>query len=119
MSSQVREIEAKLLLKKHDRRVRLLRDLCRGPAYFKLSQLISFVAITVLAVHWEQSTDSKGAGILLLFVAGIPMIMTGACFSILYGRIDTLIALLQQEGMLQSQFPASPLPEDKKATTKP
>ena len=116
MSSQVREIEAKLLLKKHDRRVRLLRKLERGSVSgtWVLLLLLVFMVPSMLSREWLSS--SEGTIVVPLTCAVVVLCLY---VTVLSRRIDALVELLQQEGMLQSQLPASHFPDAKKATTKP
>jgi len=116
MSSQVREVEAKLLLKKHDRRVQQLRVLERGWLHLAWSYPLCFVPLVIAAFTWERLRSPDAVALAALFsLAGMLCVR----HSVLSQRLDILIALLQQEGMLQSRLPASHLPDATKATTKP
>jgi hypothetical protein len=110
MSHPLSDVESKLLFDKLNRRAKLLKSLNRNPLrspwYLIPCNALFFGLIMVMTVLWVQSNGSR-----LVFLAGLlgmgTIAMIDLHIAVTNSRIDTLIGLLQQEGVLGNPPAAS------------
>jgi len=109
MSHVLSDVESELLFDKLNRRARLLKSLRRNPLrspwYLIPFNALFFGLSGVLIALWFAS---EGSG--LVFLAGLVAMLLATTIDLhivaTNSRIDTLVELLQQEGMLQSTLGA-------------
>lgn len=106
MSDPATELKARLLLEELNRRNRWFKAL-HGNRNSRPGGRAVAVVITLfaLALSWQFFNAAQAAAILMLMVA--LWAFMGVEAEGVHRRVDALVELLQQEGMLQSALPPS------------
>jgi hypothetical protein len=101
------DVEAKLLLKKLNRRMSAISVLTRGRLtitwYTGLLVLLIWILIGAGWMWWEDVSDAR-KGYLLLMVITVLLGIVETYNANLNKRVDALVELLQQEGILHPEL---------------
>jgi hypothetical protein len=94
-------VEAGLLLKKADRRIKLLSQLDKGPQSFGFSLAVLFAACLVgfSVFFWRDPDQANELAVMLFLCMGI---LSGHATRQTNKRIDALVRLLRDEDLLQT-----------------
>ena len=105
MPDELNDVEAKLLLAKLHRRTRLLTTLRRKPRDGLLLAIVTIALLTLIFMRTNHG--SEGTFIVFIVLMGLApcMVRTASDVENVKKRLDALIELLQEEGMLQSTPP--------------
>lgn len=106
MSDPMSEIKAKLLLEELNRRTRWFAILRANRSSAPWGRFIPVLFLLfAMALVWK-SFDSGQAGAIFMLTTALCFTM-GAYAEDVHRRLDALVELLRQEGMLESTLPAS------------
>lgn len=101
MSEQISDVEARLLLKKADCRIKLLRELDKGPRSFDFSLALFAAACLVgFLIFFLRDPDQASNLAVMLFVW--VCILLSHFTRQTHKRIDALVELLRDEGLLET-----------------